>query len=82
MTEYQEIDGRETVYRDGTIKLHGEEGFEGMRRAADLDIADLVGHSFGWLLAASRQQRRNDLISDKQAHTAVCKACDRHRRWL
>ena len=36
MTEYQEIDGRETVYRDGTIKLHGEEGFEGMRRAGRL----------------------------------------------
>ena len=48
MTEYQEIDGRETVYRDGTIKLHGEEGFEGMRRAGRLaaqildEVADLV----------------------------------------
>ena len=36
MTEYQQIDGRETVYRDGTIKLHGEEGFEGMRKAGRL----------------------------------------------
>jgi methionyl aminopeptidase len=36
MTEYQTIDGTETVLRDGTIKLHGEEGFEGMRRAGRL----------------------------------------------
>ncbi|MBU2032445.1 MAG: type I methionyl aminopeptidase [Alphaproteobacteria bacterium] len=36
MTEYQTIDGSETVLRDGTIKLHGEEGFAGMRRAGQL----------------------------------------------
>lgn len=36
MTEYQTIDGTETVLRDGTIKLHGEEGFAGMRRAGRL----------------------------------------------
>ena len=36
MTEYQVIDSRDTVVRDGTIKLHGEEGFEGMRRAGRL----------------------------------------------
>jgi methionyl aminopeptidase len=48
MTEYQLIDGTETVYRDGTIKLHTEEGFEGMRRAGRLaatildEIADHV----------------------------------------
>ncbi|WP_432200961.1 type I methionyl aminopeptidase [Erythrobacter sp. W53] len=36
MTEYQMIDSRDTVYRDGTIKLHNEEGFEGMRRAGKL----------------------------------------------
>jgi methionyl aminopeptidase len=48
MTEYQLIDGTETVYRDGTIKLHTEEGFEGMRRAGRLaatildEIADYV----------------------------------------
>ena len=41
MTEYQMIDSRETVYRDGTIKLHGEEGFEGMRRAGALAAAIL-----------------------------------------
>ena len=36
MTEYQVIDSRDTVIRDGTIKLHGEEGFDGMRRAGRL----------------------------------------------
>ncbi|OBX19101.1 type I methionyl aminopeptidase [Erythrobacter sp. QSSC1-22B] len=36
MTEYQTIDGTETVLRDGTIKLHGEEGYAGMRRAGQL----------------------------------------------
>jgi len=37
MTEYQIVEpGNETVLRDGTIKLHGPEGFEGMRRAGAL----------------------------------------------
>jgi methionyl aminopeptidase len=36
MTEYQTIDAHDTVHRDGTIKLHGPEGFEGMRRAGQL----------------------------------------------
>ncbi len=33
MTEYQTIDDSDLVLRDGTIKLHGPEGFEGMRKA-------------------------------------------------
>ena len=36
MTEYQAIDSRDTVVRDGTIKLHDEAGFDGMRRAGAL----------------------------------------------
>ncbi|MXO58047.1 type I methionyl aminopeptidase [Altererythrobacter salegens] len=36
MTEYQHITGTETVIRDGTIKLHGPDGFEGMRKAGQL----------------------------------------------
>ncbi|MGB7373712.1 type I methionyl aminopeptidase [Pontixanthobacter sp.] len=36
MTEYQTIEGNETVIRDGTIKLHGEAGFDGMRKAGQL----------------------------------------------
>lgn len=36
MNQYQTVTGTETVLRDGTIKLHGPEGFEGMRRAGRL----------------------------------------------
>ena len=36
MTEYQTITGNEAVLRDGTIKLHGPDGFEGMRKAGRL----------------------------------------------
>ncbi|NTZ42209.1 type I methionyl aminopeptidase [Altererythrobacter sp. SALINAS58] len=44
MTQYQTIDGNETVIRDGTIKLHTEAGFAGMRRAGALaaEILDEV----------------------------------------
>ncbi len=36
MTQYQTVDATDTVLRDGTIKLHGPAGFEGMRRAGQL----------------------------------------------
>lgn len=37
MSEYQIVEpGNETVLRDGTIKLHGPDGFEGMRKAGRL----------------------------------------------
>ena len=36
MSEYQVITADTDVYRDGTIKLHGPEGFEGMRKAGRL----------------------------------------------
>ncbi|MBC7159765.1 MAG: type I methionyl aminopeptidase [Porphyrobacter sp.] len=36
MTQYQHIEPGETVLRDGTIKLHGEAGFAGMRKAGRL----------------------------------------------
>ncbi|MFD2580456.1 type I methionyl aminopeptidase [Novosphingobium colocasiae] len=45
MTEYQIVDSAdETVLRDGTIKLHGPEAFEGMRRAGRLaaEILDAI----------------------------------------
>jgi methionyl aminopeptidase len=44
MTQYQTVIEGETVLRDGTIKLHGPEGFEGMRRAGRLaaEILDAV----------------------------------------
>lgn len=46
MNEYQTIDSAsETVLRDGTIKLHDPEGFEGMRKAGHLAarILDEIG---------------------------------------
>ena len=36
MTEYQHVTADMSVYRDGTIKLHGPEGFEGMRKVGRL----------------------------------------------
>ncbi len=44
MTQYQTITSADTVLRDGTIKLHGPEGFEGMRRAGRLaaEILDVL----------------------------------------
>lgn len=36
MSEYQVVSADETVLRDGTIKLHGAEAFEGMRKAGRL----------------------------------------------
>ncbi len=47
MTDYQTIAAADPVYRDGSIKLHGPEGFAGMRAAGRLaaDILDeLAGH--------------------------------------
>lgn len=45
MNQYQRIDEHDTVLRDGTIKLHNEAGFAGMRRAGQLSarILDEVG---------------------------------------
>ena len=44
MTEYQHVTADKSVYRDGTIKLHGPDGFEGMRKAGRLaaDILDAL----------------------------------------
>jgi len=36
MVEYQHVTDDMSVYRDGTIKIHGPEGFEGMRKAGRL----------------------------------------------
>ncbi len=36
MTEYQTITAADAVLRDGTIKLHGPDGFDGMRKAGRL----------------------------------------------
>ena len=36
MTRYETITGDEPILRDGTIKLHGTAGYEGMRKAGRL----------------------------------------------
>ncbi len=41
MTTYQTVAEHETQLRDGTIKLHGPEAFEGMRRAGRLAAENL-----------------------------------------
>ncbi|MEO6152213.1 MAG: type I methionyl aminopeptidase [Croceibacterium sp.] len=44
MTQYQQVTADTSVYRDGTIKLHGPDGFAGMRRAGRLagEILDAI----------------------------------------
>ena len=44
MTEYQHVTADMSVYRDGTIKLHGPEAFAGMRRAGRLaaEVLDML----------------------------------------
>jgi len=41
MDQYQTVSDADTVLRDGTIKLHGPEAFEGMRRAGRLAAENL-----------------------------------------
>ena len=41
MNQYQIVENDQTVLRDGTIKLHGPEAFEGMRRAGRLAAENL-----------------------------------------
>ena len=43
MTEYQHVTADMSVYRDGTIKLHGPDGFDGMRKAGLL-AAQILDH--------------------------------------
>ena len=45
MNQYQIVERDQTVYRDGTIKLHGPDGFEGMRRVGRVSahILDEIG---------------------------------------
>ena len=48
MTEYQVIESDQTVQRDGTIKLHGAAGFEGMRKAGRL-AAEILDELTGFI---------------------------------
>ncbi|MEM6909248.1 MAG: type I methionyl aminopeptidase [Pseudomonadota bacterium] len=74
MHEYQTIDSSQTVHRDGTIKLHTEDGFAGMRRAGQLsarildEVADLVQPG---VTTASIDDRVREMMLDAGAVPAT-----------
>jgi methionyl aminopeptidase len=57
MTEYQHVTADMSVYRDGTIKLHGPEAFEGMRKAGRLAAEILDAMVAAGAAPASRPRR-------------------------
>lgn len=61
MTEYQLVTGDETVIRDGSIKLHTEAGFAGMRRAGALaaEILDAVAE---WVVPGATTASVDDKV--------------------
>ena len=61
MTEYQVIDSDQTVYRDGTIKLHGPDGFEGMRKAGRL-AAEILDELTGFVQPGVTTGAIDDLV--------------------
>lgn len=61
MTEYQVIDSEQTVYRDGTIKLHGPDGFEGMRKAGRL-AAEILDELTGFVQPGVTTAQIDDLV--------------------
>ena len=61
MTEYQLIESNEAVYRDGTIKLHGPHGFEGMRRAGRL-AAEILDELTGFVKPGVSTGEIDDLV--------------------
>ncbi|MCA0902788.1 type I methionyl aminopeptidase [Qipengyuania aquimaris] len=61
MTEYQVIESDQTVYRDGTIKLHGAEGFEGMRKAGRL-AAEILDELTGFVKPGVTTGEIDDLV--------------------
>ena len=74
MTEYQVIDSEQTVYRDGTIKLHGPDGFEGMRRAGQLAaqiLDDLTGFIEPGVTTGQIDDRAREMMLDGGAVPAT-----------
>lgn len=61
MTDYQLVTGDETVIRDGSIKLHTEAGFAGMRRAGALaaEILDAVAE---WVVPGATTASVDDKV--------------------
>ncbi|MEZ5696544.1 MAG: type I methionyl aminopeptidase [Sphingomonadaceae bacterium] len=61
MTEYQVIDSADTVLRDGTIKLHGPDGFAGMRKAGRL-AAEILDELTGFVQPGVTTGQIDDLV--------------------
>ena len=60
MNQYQTVTGTETVLRDGTIKLHGPDGFAGMRAAGTL-AAEILDALVGLGFCASRGEAKRKI---------------------
>jgi methionyl aminopeptidase len=74
MTQYQHVAADETAYRDGTIKLHGPDGFAGMRRAGRLaaEILDAIGeHVRPGVTTAELDTRIREMMLDGGAVPAT-----------
>ncbi len=74
MVEYQHVEGSGSVYRDGTIKLHGPDGFAGMRRAGRLaaEILDaLYEHVRPGATTAELDRRVREMMLDGGAVPAT-----------
>ena len=61
MVEYQHVTSDMSVYRDGTIKLHGPEGFDGMRKAGRL-AAEILDELTGFIVPGVTTQAIDDLV--------------------
>jgi methionyl aminopeptidase len=61
MNQYQTITGSEEVLRDGTIKLHGPDGFAGMRKAGRL-AAEILDELYSHVRPGVSTQALDDLV--------------------
>lgn len=63
MTRYEKITGDEPLIRDGTIKLHGPAGFEGMRKAGRL-AAEILDAMYDHVRPGVTTGELDDIIRD------------------
>ena len=61
MTQYQTVDSTDTLLRDGTIKLHGPEHFEGMRKAGRL-AAEILDEMASFVQPGVTTDEIDDLV--------------------
>jgi methionyl aminopeptidase len=63
MVEYQHVTSDMSVYRDGTIKLHGPEGFDGMRKAGRL-AAEILDELTTFIVPGVTTQAIDDKVRE------------------